>query len=347
VSPPCCIQRGLQKHAFIVRCDVDVTRRRCAAGLRHSCCQQLAHVRSQGVRRHCIAQAAERKADTPRSSSPSNSEREATTSGGDGSDGSGSGSGIGSNGSSPGSAPKVVDDGEKDAADGGTGPFNINHNQDAVTIVAAVALSIVFRTFIAEARFIPSLSMYPTMDIGDRLVTEHVTYKLFHPPTPGDIITFRPPKGVIPDSGSWFGDDQTFIKRVVAGAGETVEVRNGKLIINGAPREEPYIKERPTYTMRQLTVPEGHVFVMGDNRNNSYDSHIWGPLPLENIQGRMCWNYWPLSKFHGMSEYTDVAHAALTPAPPLRDVRAGAVRSGARTALRAAPLVAMGLWYRR
>lgn len=65
------------------------------------------------------------------------------------------------------------------------------------------------------------------------------------------------------------------------------------------------------------------------------------------IQGRMCWNYWPLSKFHGMSEYTDVAHAALTPAPPLRDVRAGAVRSGARTALRAAPLVAMGLWYRR
>lgn len=188
---------------------------------------------------------------------------------------------------------------------------------DAVTIGVALAVSYGIRVFIAEPRFIPSLSMYPGMDIGDRLVIEKLTYRQ-HPPRAGDIVTFEPPKGVIPDSGSWFADKQIFIKRVVAGAGDTVEVKNGRLIVNGVARDEPYLMEPPAYTLKTLTVPPGHIFVMGDNRNNSYDSHIWGPLPVENVTGRACWYYWPLQKFGGMHDYTQSAKEALQPAPQLK-----------------------------
>ena len=176
---------------------------------------------------------------------------------------------------------------------------------DVQTVAIAVALSYAIRIFIAEPRFIPSLSMYPTFDIGDRLVAEKITYRFKRPPAAEDVIIFHPPKQTGRAGGLF--DDNVFIKRVVATEGDQVQVRNGRLIVNGRARDEPYINEKPNYTLSKFTVPEGHVFVMGDNRNNSYDSHIWGPLPKENIIGRACWKYWPLQKFGGLVDYSDVA----------------------------------------
>lgn len=184
---------------------------------------------------------------------------------------------------------------------------------DLATIAIAIALSYGIRAFIAEPRFIPSLSMFPTFDIGDRLIAEKLTYKFVRPPVAGDVIIFYPVAGV--GQKSVFGDD-VFIKRIVAVEGDTVEVKNGTLFVNDVPRTEPFINEQPLYNLKKLVVPPGDVFVMGDNRNNSYDSHLWGPLPEENIIGRACFVYWPPQKIGPMTDYTALAVPSMT-APSL------------------------------
>jgi signal peptidase I len=156
----------------------------------------------------------------------------------------------------------------------------------------ALLLAIVLRVFVAEPRFIPSDSMFPTLEIGDRVVVEKISY-LFNPPVTGDIIVFEPPPQLLTEG---YTKDQAFIKRIIGLPGQTVRVENGKVYLNEQPLQESYIAEPPDYFLPTLRVPDGQFFVMGDNRNNSNDSHRWGFLPKANIIGRAVFRFFPFDR---------------------------------------------------
>jgi len=161
------------------------------------------------------------------------------------------------------------------------------------TLLVAFILAFVVRTTIAEARYIPSESMLPTLEVGDRLIVEKMTYR-FSPIERGDIVVFEAPPRAL-------GNGNAFIKRVVGLPGERIDIRAGQVFINGDALREPYILEAPRYPdpdWEALGLPDGlipkdAVFVMGDNRNNSQDSHVWGALPLQNVIGQTVFRFWP------------------------------------------------------
>lgn len=160
-------------------------------------------------------------------------------------------------------------------------------------IVIAFALSWILRTYVVEARVIPTGSMLPTIQLQDRVVVDKFFFKYFGEIERGDIIVFHPPETA--------HATEDFIKRVIGLPGDTIEIRDHTTYVNGEPLSEPYLNERPNEDFGPVTVPEGSLFVMGDNRNSSDDSRSWGFLPIENVSGKALFRYWPLEHFGALA----------------------------------------------
>ena len=181
-------------------------------------------------------------------------------------------------------------------------------------LLLGVAFLIAFlvKTFVAQAFFIPSESMVHTLEVGDRVLVSRMSYRL-HEPRRGDIVVFTSP---FETDGS--GDDRSlpsrvlhtvlesvglrqpstedFIKRVIALPGETVEGKNGKVWINDRQLVEPYLADDPVGDFPAKEIPKDHVWVMGDNRNRSSDSRVFGPIHESKIVGRAILRIWPVNR---------------------------------------------------
>jgi signal peptidase I len=172
----------------------------------------------------------------------------------------------------------------------------------AVIAVVAIAIAFTLQAFVVKPYQIPSESMAPTLLKGDRILANRFIYH-FRAPRRGDIVVFRYP----------VDERLTFIKRLIGLPGDTLSLQDGKVLVNGAPLNEPYLAleggqavptnpagpiggstmVQPWSLAEPYTVPEGEYFVMGDNRMNSDDSRVWGPLPKENLIGVAFMVYWP------------------------------------------------------
>jgi signal peptidase I len=157
-----------------------------------------------------------------------------------------------------------------------------------VLLVVAFILAMGIRTAIAEVRYVPSGSMEPTIEIGDRLLTIKALYH-FKQPERGDIVIFD-----VPEEAKMEPDSAPFVKRVVGLPGDEVAVRDGRVFVNGKEYKVPTAKI-PEYDYGPVKVEEGKLFVLGDNRNHSYDSHEWGQVPENNVIARAVVVIWPLS----------------------------------------------------
>jgi signal peptidase I len=168
-------------------------------------------------------------------------------------------------------------------------------------VLTQVNFAPLIRTYVAEARYIASRSMLPTLQIKDGLIIDKLSYR-FQEPQRGDIILFFAPERAvicynnssIPDPGeSWPDLPSGFIHRIIGLPGDKVEVKREQVYINNKTFQEKYMAEDPLYQFGPVTVPAKSYLVLGDNRNNSCDSHFWGPVPRENIMGKVTKRYWP------------------------------------------------------
>jgi len=168
---------------------------------------------------------------------------------------------------------------------------------DVRTYTTSLVVALLLRFFIIEPRYIPSLSMYPTFDVGDQLAVEKVT-KRIKPFYRNEVVVFNPPESFREIMKDNYGvqskkNKEALIKRIIAVEGDTAQVKGGKLYINGEKQEEEFTNEDAAYEFGPVTVPPGNVLAFGDNRNHSLDGHIWGFLPKENVIGRAVFIYWP------------------------------------------------------
>jgi len=161
------------------------------------------------------------------------------------------------------------------------------------SLLIALVLALLIRTFVVQAFKIPTGSMKPTLLEGDRLLVNKFLYR-FKEPERGDIVVFKFPQNRKKD----------FIKRLIAKGGETVEIAHGDIYIDGELVEEPFIIRSINYINkepygginRRIEVPEGYFYVLGDNSGSSKDSRYWGFMPKKNVVGKAFFVYWPLTR---------------------------------------------------
>ena len=185
-----------------------------------------------------------------------------------------------------------------------------------VLVVVAFVIALLLKSFVLQAFYIPSASMEQTLLIGDRVLVEKVSYR-FSDPDRGDVVVFEKELGgalpveeeertvfeKITDSfkglfGFPTGTEQDFIKRVIAVGGDTIKGEGGKVVLNGETLDEPYLEEGvETSSFGPVDVPEGTIFVMGDNRGNSDDSRNFGPVSSDTVVGRAFILIWPPADF--------------------------------------------------
>ncbi|HEY8001026.1 MAG TPA: signal peptidase I [Solirubrobacterales bacterium] len=181
-----------------------------------------------------------------------------------------------------------------------------------VIVALAIGLALGIQAFVVKPYQIPSESMEPTLDVGQRVLVNRVSTRLGSDPKPGDVVVFHPPEGAVngrncggpkepgqpcptetPEEAS-----ENFIKRVVAGPGDTLSIKGGIPIVNGEPFEGDF-DIRPCRGIggcdfpKEITIPPDHYFMMGDNRGASDDSRYWGPVPRDWIIGEAFFTYWP------------------------------------------------------
>jgi len=190
-----------------------------------------------------------------------------------------------------------------------------------VIVALALGLAVLIQAFLIKPYKIPSGSMEPTLDIGQRVLVNRFIYH-FTDPKPGDVVVFHPPAGASnggAECGAAHRQNQacpqptaqksgdTFIKRIVAGPGDTVSVRNGLPVVNGKVlRPDGYsitpcgVAGAACNLSREITIPPDHYFMMGDNRGQSDDSRFWGPLPREWLIGEAFATYWPPNRIGGL-----------------------------------------------
>jgi signal peptidase I len=150
-----------------------------------------------------------------------------------------------------------------------------------ITIILALIIFFTARATI-QTFVVVMTSMEPSFHEGQRLVVNKAVY-IFGDPQRGDVVIFKAPNDQHDD----------FIKRIIGIPGDTVEVKDGAVYVNGVKLDEPYIKSSPNYTMAKLEVPKDNYFVLGDNRNHSNDSHYGWLLPRENLIGKAWLSTWP------------------------------------------------------
>ncbi len=159
-------------------------------------------------------------------------------------------------------------------------------------VLFAFVLSMVLRTWVIEGRIVPTGSMLPTIQLQERLMVNKLIY-YFREPIKGEVVVFRPPDAI--------NAHDDYVKRIIGLPSDKIEIKNGSLYINDKVQNESYITEPMNYNFGPVVVPADSYFVMGDNRNNSFDSHLWGAwLTHDHLIGKAFIIYWPLNQIRSL-----------------------------------------------